>query len=74
MKNYLAPFTFFISATIFVVAVLTLSFQNYSLETLKADAKLPGNGCGKCIIATNLDCVDAATGNIYAGYYIVPCN
>lgn len=56
-----------VSATI----ILSISIKNNTLESFRSSAKIIGN-C-KCVPCASCDCMDAGSGNIYAGYKSV-CN
>lgn len=51
------------------IAILTLSINNSSLESLRAKATVSYSGC-KCVASANDDC-RSSNGNIYVGYKIV---
>ena len=56
-------------AAVATAAIFSLSVNNSSLESLRANAiELPGDGGTKCVETTNCDCKSPSTGTIYNGY------
>lgn len=62
MKTNVKTILFSGFAVIATAISFTLSFENSSLESLRA------NAATKCVEASNSDCRSSSTGNIYTGY------
>jgi hypothetical protein len=66
MKKNIKKIIFTGLALVATGAIFTFSANDSSIESLRANALVAAGG--KCVQASNSDCLSSSTGNIYTGY------